>query len=139
MNRILGLDYGDKAIGVSISDPLGLTAQPLETIVSKDEYTIKPSVSRLKEIIKEYDVSTIILGLPKNMDNTLGPRAEKTIDFMERLKRNFKKVEITLWDERLSTMAIERALGELKQKDQRYDHLAATYILQGYLDRMNRS
>lgn len=136
--RILGLDYGEKTIGVAVSDPLLFTAQGLEIIRRLDEKSIKKSVARLKEIIDKYDIKTIILGYPKNMNNTLGPRCEKTIEFKERLHRNFKKIDIVLWDERLSTIASERNLFEMgldfSERKEVIDKIAAVYILQGYLD-----
>ena len=138
MGRLLGLDYGDKTIGVAISDTLNITAQSLEVIKRPNEESIKKSVARLKEIIIEYEVCKIILGYPKNMDNTVGLRAEKTTEFKERLHRNFKSMSIILWDERLSTIAVERGLYDEKLNRQKrkevVDKLAAAYILQGYLD-----
>ncbi len=135
--RILGLDYGSKTIGVAISDPFGWTAQGIETIRRKEENTIKPSLDRLEEIIKEYNVEKIILGLPKNMNNTLGPRSEKTLHFKERLEKTFA-VPVMTWDERLSTMAAERSLLEAdlsrNKRKKVIDKMAAVYILQGYLN-----
>lgn len=138
MGRLLGLDYGTKTIGVAISDALNITAQSLEVIRREDEKSIKKSISRLKEIIQEYDVCEIVLGFPKNMNNTVGIRAIKTEEFKERLHRNFKKMPITLWDERLSTVAVERNLVseglDIKKRKEVVDKLAAAFILQGYLD-----
>lgn len=137
--RLLGVDYGEKTIGVAVSDALNITAQSLEVIKRPKEESIKKSIARLKEIIKEYEICEIVLGFPKNMDNTIGIRAEKTKEFKERLHRNFKSMPVTLWDERLSTIAVERGLldenlNRHKRKEV-VDKLAATYILQGYLDR----
>ncbi len=142
MDRILGLDYGEKTVGVAISDPLGITAQSLETITRKDEISIKKTVHRIGEIIKEYNVNCIVLGFPKNMDNSEGERCNKTILFKERLERNFKRIPVILWDERLSTIASERGLFEAglnsKERKQVVDKIAAGFILQGYLDNINR-
>ena len=140
MSRLLGLDYGEKTIGVAVSDPLLITANGLEIIRRNDEQSIKKSIARLSEIIKEYQVTTIVLGFPKNMNNTEGPRCQKTLDFKARLERNFKKIPVVLWDERLSTVSACIALGELhfeKKKDV-VDKVAATYILQGYLDKLSK-
>jgi len=134
MERILGLDYGDKRIGVAISDPLKITAQGLEIINRPNIYTIKPAVARIKEIIREYQVSTIVLGYPLNMDGTIGTRAKITLDFKERLHRNFKKIQIVLEDERLSSKAVEKVLNP--DKNTYTDHAVAAYILQGYLNRI---
>jgi len=139
VNRRLGLDYGDKTVGVAVSDALNITAQSLEIIRRDDEVSIKKTVARLKEIIKEYEICEIVLGFPKNTDNTLGIRAIKTREFKERLHRNFKKMPIILWDERFSTVAVERGLEELslKKRKEVVDKLAAAFILQGYLDSLN--
>lgn len=139
--RILGLDYGDKTIGVAISDPFGWTAQGLEIIRRKDEKNLKQSIERLKEIITEYGVEKIILGYPKNMNNTNGERAEKTEKFKVKLQNNFK-LPVELWDERLSTMAAERGLLEAdlsrSKRKQVIDKMAAVFILQGYLNSIDR-
>lgn len=136
--RILGLDFGEKTIGVAVSDPLGWTAQGVEIIRRDREEALKPSIARIGEIIKEYGVEKIVLGYPKNMNNTLGPRIEKTEAFKLKLERNFKKMPIILWDERLSTVAAERSLLEAdlsrEKRKQVIDKMAAVFILQGYLD-----
>lgn len=136
--RYLGIDYGDKNIGISISDPTGVIAVPVTTITRKDTNTIKPYVFQIGELLKEYDVETIVLGFPKNMNNTQSERADITINFKERLERNFKKVQVILWDERLSSLAAERFFREqnIKTKDQKslIDQLSACIILQNYLD-----
>lgn len=137
MMRILGLDFGEKTIGVAVSDPFGWTAQGVEIIRRDNENTLKPSIARIGEIIKEYGVEKIVLGYPKNMNNTLGPRVEKTEAFKLKLERNFK-LPIILWDERLSTVAAERGLLEADlsraKRKQVIDKMAAVFILQGYLD-----
>jgi len=134
--RILGLDYGDKTVGVAVSDPLLLTASPLETIVRPNEISIKKTIARLSEIINEYEVSTIVLGYPRNMDGSEGFRCAKTNEFKARLGRNFKRVDIILWDERLSTMFADRHLENLRKhkRDRVIDQAAASAILQNYLD-----
>jgi len=134
--RILGLDYGDKTVGVAVSDPLMLTAAPLETIVRPDEISIKKTIARLSEIIKEYEVRTIVLGYPRNMDGSEGFRCAKTNEFKARLERNFKRIDIILWDERLSTMFADRHLENVSKskRDRVIDQAAASAILQNYLD-----
>lgn len=132
--RAMGLDVGDKTIGVAVSDLLGLTAQGLETIRRTNK---KADYARIGELIKEKDVSKIIVGLPKNMNGSIGPQGEKVLEFVEGLKNRFK-VEIILWDERLTTVAAERSLIEADMRREKrktvIDMVAATYILQGYLD-----
>ncbi len=141
--RILGLDYGSKTVGVAISDELGLIATGIETITRDNEVSIKKTVKRLEEIIKEHSIKKIVLGYPKNMDGTEGERCEKTADFKARLERNFKRVEVILWDERLSTKVAIDILNESKmnKKDHKkvVDKMAAMYILQGYLDSCKRN
>lgn len=135
MERIMGLDVGDKTIGVAISDPLMLTAQGLKTIRRE---SIKKDINEIKTIIEEYNINKIIIGFPKNMNNTIGPQGKKVLDFVEKLK-NRVDVEIELEDERLSTVAAERILidGDVSRKKRKnvIDTVAATYILQTYLDR----
>ena len=136
--RVLGLDYGDKTVGVAISDPFGWTAQGLEIIKRNNPNEHKQSLGRLAEIIEEYNVETIILGFPKNMDNSEGPRCEKTKQYKEKLERRFPKIPVILWDERMSTMAAERSLLEAdfdrKKIKTVIDKMAAVHILQGYLN-----
>lgn len=135
--RILGLDFGQKTIGVAISDPFGWTAQGIEIIRRQQEENLKESIARLGEIIKEYSVEKIVLGYPKNMNNTIGERCEKTEAFKKRLEKSFN-LPIILWDERLSTMGAERTLLEAdlsrKKRKNVIDKMAAVFILQGYLD-----
>lgn len=137
--RIMGLDYGSKNIGVAISDLLGLTAQGIETL--KVNETIKDfKMKRLKELVKEYEVGTIVVGLPKNMDNSVGFRGEATLEYVEILKNKIKNVDIVLQDERLSTMGANRVLLEAdisrKKRKQVVDKMAAVLILQTYLDKL---
>jgi putative Holliday junction resolvase len=135
--RILGLDFGMKTIGVAVSDPLGWTAQGLEIIRREEENNLKKSIVRLKEICSQYEVESIVLGYPKNMNNTEGERVEKTKQFKKRLEKELK-LPVELWDERLSTVGAERILLEAdlsraKRKNV-IDKMAAVFILQGYLD-----
>ena len=135
--RIMGMDYGEKTIGIAVSDPFGWTAQGVEIIRRKDENNLKESMERIKELIEQYDVKKIVLGFPKNMNNTLGDRAEKTLEFKEKLEKRFS-IEVILWDERLSTKAAESILLEAdisrSKRKKVIDKMAAVYILQGYLD-----
>lgn len=132
--RILGLDVGDKTIGVAISDELGWTAQGLEVIRRRK---LEDDLLRLVEIIDAYKVDEIVVGLPKNMNGTIGARAELTMEFTESLKAKVT-APIKLWDERLTTVSAERTLIEAdvsrKKRKQVVDKMAAMLILQGYLD-----
>lgn len=136
--RILGLDVGDKTIGVAISDPLGFTAQGITTIRRKN-YTY--DIEELKKICDEYGVESIVSGLPKNMNGTLGPQGEKVLEFCEKLKEALN-IKIDMWDERLTTVAAHRAMLEADlsraKRKKIVDKIAATYILQGYLDRISK-
>lgn len=135
--RTMGLDYGSKTVGVAISDPLGITAQALETIWRKEENKLRKTCARIEEVIREYQVERIVLGLPKHMNNDLGERAEKALAFGEMLKRR-TGLEVVMWDERLTTVEAERTLIENKvrreNRKQYIDQIAAVFILQGYLD-----
>ncbi|MFQ9510802.1 MAG: Holliday junction resolvase RuvX [Lachnospiraceae bacterium] len=135
--RILGLDYGSKTVGVAISDPLGITAQAVETIVRKEENKLRQTLARIEAITKEYEVESIVLGFPKNMNNSIGDRAEKAIAFQAMLERR-TSLPVILWDERLSTVAAERTLIEsnIRREHRKayVDQIAAVFILQGYLD-----
>ncbi|AHD09238.1 Holliday junction resolvase RuvX [Phaeobacter gallaeciensis] len=133
---IAGLDFGDKTVGVAISDRMGTVATPLETIRRK-KFTL--DAERLFEIVKAREVGALLLGLPRNMDGTEGPRCQKTRAFARNLTK-LTELPIGFWDERLSTVAAERALLEAdtsrKRRAEVIDHVAASYILQGALDRM---
>ena len=138
--RILGLDFGSKTTGVAVSDPMGWTAQGLEIIRRQEEEHLKATLKRIEEICKAYKVEKIVLGLPKNMNNTLGERGEKTLLFKEKLEARLH-LPVEMWDERLSTVAAESVLLEAdvsraKRKNV-IDKLAATIILQNYLDANN--
>ncbi|PKR79079.1 Holliday junction resolvase RuvX [Halalkalibacillus sediminis] len=134
--KTLGLDVGEKTIGVAVSDALGFTAQGLET-VRWDESDYSTASSRLEEIIQKNDISQIIVGLPKNMNGTIGPRGEASQEFATFLENEYD-VKVVLWDERLTTMAAERVLLEAdvsRQKRKKViDKMAAVMILQSYLD-----
>ena len=135
---ILGLDFGDKTIGVAVSDPLGWTAQGVEIIKRENPQEFKRCMKRLSELIEQYQVDTIVLGYPKNLDNSEGERCEKTKVFEQKIKGRFPKSPVVLWDERFSTIAAERALrmADLSHDKRKsvIDKMAAVHILQGYLD-----
>ena len=137
MDRMIGLDFGSKTVGVAVSDGLGITAQGLEIIRRTSENKLRQTCARIEAIIDEYDVKKIVLGLPKHMNNTLGDRVEKTLAFKEMLERR-TGLEIVTWDERLTTVAADRTMMEAGiRREHRKDYvamLAAEYILQGYLD-----
>lgn len=134
--RTLGLDVGSKTIGVAVSDPFQMTAQGLKTIYW-DENDMSSADELLREIIEQYDVTKIVVGLPKNMDGSIGERAQITEIYANRLARQFN-LSVELFDERLSTMSAERTLLEAdmsrKKRGKVIDQLAATIILQNYLD-----
>lgn len=133
----MGLDYGTKTVGVAISDALGLTAQGIETIERKEENKLRRTCARIEELIREYEVEKIVLGFPKHMNNDVGERAEKSLEFKAMLERR-TGLEVVMWDERLTTVAAERTLIESKvrrENRKKYiDKIAAVFILQGYLD-----
>lgn len=135
--RIMGLDYGSKTVGVAMSDPLGITAQAVETIWRKDENKLRKTCARIEELISEYEVERIVLGLPKHMNNDLGERAQKALAFGEMVKRR-TGLEVVMWDERLTTVEAERTLIEnnvrRENRKQYIDKIAAVFILKGYLD-----
>ena len=139
--RIIGLDFGSRTVGVAVSDPLGLTAQGLEIIRRTSENKLRRTLARIEEIAEEYQADTIVLGLPKNMNNTLGERAEKSLEFKEMLERR-TGLPVIMWDERLTTVAANRTLiesGVRRENRKEYvDMIAAVYILQGYLDSLER-
>ena len=138
--RILGLDFGSKTVGVAVSDGLLLTAQGVETIERKDENKLRKTCARIEELIAEYEITEIVLGLPKNMNNTEGERVEKTKAFGEMLERR-TGLPVHYWDERLTTVAAEQILMEsgVRRENRKavIDKVAAGLILQGYLDRSN--
>ena len=133
----MGLDYGSKTVGVAVSDPLRITAQGIETITRKDENKLRKTCARIEALIAEYEVGRIVLGFPKHMNNDIGERAEKAIEFGEMLKRR-TGLEVVMWDERLTTVEAERTLIEnhVRRENRKkfIDKIAAVFILQGYLD-----
>lgn len=135
--RIIGLDYGTKTVGVALCDPLGLTAQPVETIKRKEENKLRRTLARIEEIIEEYDVTEIVVGLPKNMDDSVGERALACQEFADKLERR-TGLPVTMWDERLTTVAANEVLIEsgVRRENRKavIDQIAAVFILQGYLD-----
>ena len=135
MKRYLSLDIGDRTIGIAVSDLLGLTAQGVETI---RRTSLEKDIARLGELMDLYETKTLISGYPKNMNGTEGPRCEVTKAFVEAVKKEYPEVEVTFWDERLSTVGAERSLLEAdlsrKKRKKIIDKMAAVFILQGYLD-----
>jgi len=135
--RIMGLDFGSRTVGVAVSDALLLTAQGVETISRKSPGKLRQTLARVQELAEEYQVDKIVLGFPKNMNNTEGERCEKTLEFKEMLERRCG-LEVILWDERLTTVAADRVLieGGVRREDRKkyVDKIAAVFILQGYLD-----
>lgn len=135
--RVMGLDFGSKTVGVAISDPLLITAQGIEIIRRKDENKLRQTLARIEALIVEYEVTQIVLGLPKNMNATEGERVEKTKEFADRLTRR-TGLPVSFWDERLTTVAADKAMMEagIRRENRKdyVDKLAAVLILQGYLD-----
>ncbi len=135
--RIMGLDYGSKTVGIAVSDTLLITAQSVEIVRRESENKLRKTLARIEQLIKEYEVDKLVLGLPKNMDNSEGIRVEKTKEFKDMLERR-TGLEVILWDERLTTVAADRAMMEagIRREDRKnyVDKIAATFILQGYLD-----
>ncbi|MFV0342932.1 MAG: Holliday junction resolvase RuvX [Anaerocolumna sp.] len=135
--RIMGLDYGSVTVGVAISDELLITAQGIETIKRKQENKLRQTLARIEQLIEEYGVGKIVVGYPKNMDNTIGTRAKLSEEFAEMLRKR-TGLEVVLWDERLTTIAATQMLklGEVKPQNRKavVDKLAAVLILQGHLD-----
>lgn len=133
--RIMGIDYGDKRIGIAVSDPFGWTARGVETI--KWDGDLNRPLERIKGLVEEYNIDVIVVGFPKNMNGTVGPRGEKTLEFINALTSKVER-EIVKWDERLTTVAANRTMHEMGVKTSRkkgvVDQIAAVYILQGYLD-----
>ena len=136
--RIMGLDFGSKTVGVAISDGLLLTAQGVEIIRRKDENKLRQTLARIEELIVEYEVEEIVLGLPKHMNGTEGVRVELTNEFKDKLERR-TGLPVVMWDERLTTVAADKTMMEAgirrEHRKEYVDQIAATLILQGYLDR----
>lgn len=139
--RIMGLDFGSKTVGVAISDELLITAQGIEIIRRKEENKLRQTLARIEELIVEFGVTEIVLGYPKNMNDTLGERVQLTEEFKEKLERR-TGLPVALWDERLTTVAADRAMMEAgirrEHRKDYVDQIAASLILQGYLDLKGR-
>ncbi len=135
--KIMGLDFGSKTVGVAISDSLLITAQGTEIIRRKEENKLRQTLARIEELIQANDVREIVLGYPKNMNDTIGERAVKSEDFKEMLERR-TGLPVVLWDERLTTVSADRVMMEagIRREDRgsHVDRIAAVFILQGYLD-----
>ena len=140
--RIIGLDYGTKTVGVAVSDSLGITAQAVETITRKEENKLRQTLARIEALIDEYNVEEIVVGLPKNMNNTIGERAEARRDFADKLERR-TGLPVIMWDERLTTVSADNVLKEcgVRRENRKavVDKIAAVFILQGYLDYKSNS
>ncbi len=138
--RIMGLDFGSKTVGVAVSDSLLLTAQGVEIIRRKEENKLRRTLARIEELILEYEVEELVLGLPRNMNATEGARAEITNEFRDKLERR-TGLPVHMWDERLTTVAAQQAMMEAgirrERRGEYVDKIAAVLILQGYLDRRN--
>ncbi|MBR0277790.1 MAG: Holliday junction resolvase RuvX [Clostridia bacterium] len=134
MKRILGVDFGTARTGIAVSDPLGLTAQGIGTIHSGNAEKV---AQQILEYIKKYDVDTVVVGLPKNMNNSVGERGQACIEFGDLLK-NITDCNIIMWDERLSTVSAHGILNETntrgKKRKNVVDTVAASIILQNYMD-----
>jgi len=135
--RILGLDFGTKTVGVAVSDELLITAQGVEIIRRKAPTKLRQTLARIDELVGEYGVEKIVLGYPKNMNNTEGERCERTKEFQEMLEKR-TGLEVVLWDERLTTVSADNAMMEMgirrENRKEYVDEIAAIFILQGYLD-----
>ena len=140
--RIIGLDYGTKTVGVAVSDSLGITAQAVETITRKEENKLRQTLARIEALIDEYNVEEIVVGLPKNMNNTIGERAAACRDFADKLERR-TGLPVIMWDERLTTVSADNVLKEcgVRRENRKavVDKIAAVFILQGYLDYKSNS
>ena len=138
--RVLGLDYGTKTVGVAVSDELGWTAQALETITRKDKNKLGKTLALVEELVNTYSIEKIVLGYPKHMNNDEGERCAETEDFKAMLERR-TGLPVILQDERMSTVSAERILmeGGVRRENRKdyVDKMAAAFILQTYLERMN--
>ena len=139
--RILGLDFGTKTVGVAVSDELFITAQGVEIIRREKPSKLRQTLSKIEELIRQYNVEKIVLGYPKNMNNTEGERCERTKEFKEQLEKR-TGLEVILWDERLTTVAADNAMIEMgirrERRKEYVDEIAAIFILQGYLDFLSK-
>ena len=138
MERIIGLDFGSKTTGVAVSDPFGWTAQGVEIIRRKEENKLRKTLARIEELVKEYGAARIVLGLPKNMNNTIGPKGELSYKFKQMLEEKIG-INVFLMDERLTTKQATDILlmndTSRKKRKKVIDSMAATIILQSYLDK----
>ena len=138
----MGLDFGAKTVGVAVSDPLMITAQGIEVIHRKSENKLRQTYARIEELAVEYEVGRFVVGLPKNMNATEGERAQKSREFAANLERRCA-IPVVMWDERLTTVSADRILDEagVKQQDrkQHIDAIAASFILQSYMDYLKNS
>ena len=138
--RVLGLDFGSKTVGVALSDPLLVTAQGLEIIRRDKENKIRKTLARIQEIVETNEVDRIVLGFPKNVNNTIGERGNKTLEFKEMLEKRLN-IPVIMWDERLTTVSADKTMMEVgvrrEDRKQYVDSIAATFILQGYLDSLS--
>lgn len=137
MSRIMGLDYGSKTVGVAVSDPLWIIASGIEIIRRKSENKLRQTYARIEELVKEYDISLIVLGLPKHMNDDIGDRALLSMQFRDDLIRR-TGLDVVMYDERMTTVQADRVMDELGIKGERrkeyVDQIAAEFILQSYLD-----
>lgn len=138
--RILGLDFGTKTVGVAVCDPLEYTAQGLEIIRRKEDNKLRQTLARIEEIIQEYNVEKVVLGYPKHLNNTIGDRAEKSVEFGQMIERR-TGLPVIMWDERFTTVSANQVLMESKvrreDRKEYVDKVAAVIILQGYLDMLS--
>lgn len=136
------MDFGSKTVGVAVSDPLLITAQGIEIIRRKDENKLRRTLARIEELIVEYEADRIVLGFPKNMNDTIGERARLSVEFGEKLERR-TGLPVIMWDERLTTVAADKAMMEAgirrEKRGEYVDKIAAVLILQGYLDSLDKS
>ncbi|WP_324175996.1 Holliday junction resolvase RuvX [Staphylococcus pseudintermedius] len=139
-HKIIGLDVGSRTVGIAISDLMGWTAQGLDTLQINEEEN-ELGIDALIDIIQKENVGTVVIGLPKNMNNSIGFRGEASLKYKDALAERMPNLEIIMWDERLSTMAAERSLLEADvsraKRKKVIDKMAAVFILQGYLDGLN--
>jgi len=135
--RVMGLDYGSVTVGVAMTDPTGLICQPLETITRKEEKKLRKTLARIEELVREYQVDEIVLGLPKNMDDSEGERCMLVREFKDMVERR-TGLQVVLWDERLTTVAAEDVLIEsgVRRENRKavIDKIAAALILEGYIN-----
>lgn len=139
MSRIMGLDYGSKTVGVAVSDPSRVIAYGVEIIRRKSENKLRQTFQRIEELVREYEVDLIVLGLPKHMNDDIGDRARLSLQFSEDLKRR-TGLDVIMWDERMTTVSADRVMNELgirgAARKELVDEIAAEFILQNYLDKL---